>query len=278
MMIISVLLTIQVVSNCQPNYSMMLALSPPSWFSNNGSSSYFHQYSISQDQNYVHRDNDTLESALHFHSYETVQEVGLDPATAPTPVSHGDPKMVKKFNHNASERDRRKKMNGLYSSLRSLLPEADQMKLSIPTTVSRVLKYIPELQKQVVGLIQNKEELLSMISRQTDIETQNEHEMNQPKTIGRSSLSTVSASRLNDTEVMIQISTCKIDNNTPLSEILLSLEEVGLLLLNVSSFESFGGRVFYGLHLQGERNQRLECEILSERLMSLYDKREAPLP
>ncbi|KAF5474255.1 hypothetical protein F2P56_006169 [Juglans regia] len=258
---------------------MMLALSPPSWFSNNGSSSYFHQYSISQDQNYVHRDNDTLESALHFLSCETVQEVGLDPATAPTPVSHGDPKMVKKFNHNASERDRRKKMNGLYSSLRSLLPEADQMKLSIPTTVSRVLKYIPELQKQVVGLIQNKEELLSMISSQTDIETQHEHEMmNQPKTIARSSLSTVSASRLNDTEVMIQISTCKINNNTPLSEILLSLEEVGLLLLNVSSFESFGGRVFYGLHLQGERNQILEFEILSEKLMSLYDKREAPLP
>ncbi|KAG2687342.1 hypothetical protein I3760_09G046900 [Carya illinoinensis] len=251
----------------------MLALTPPSWLSNNGSSSYFDQYSIRQDhQNYVHRDNDTLESALHFLSYETVQ-VGLDdPATV-----SGDPKMVKKFNHNASERDRRKKMNGLYSSLRSLLPEADQMKkLSIPTTVSRVLKYIPELQKQVVGLIQNKEELLSMISSQADIETQNQ-QINQPKTIARSSLSTVSASRLNDTEVMIQISTSKI-NDTPLSEILLSLEEVGVLLLNVSSFESFGGRVFYGLHLQGERNQRLECEILSEKLMSLYDKREAPFP
>lgn len=32
---------------------------------------------------------------------------------------------VKKLNHNASERDRRKKINGLYSSLRSLLPASD---------------------------------------------------------------------------------------------------------------------------------------------------------
>lgn len=115
------------------NYSIMLALSPPSWFSNVGPS-YFGQYSISQDQNHVHRDNDSnLESALHFLSDETVHEVcGLDPETsAQTPVS-GDPKIVRKLNHNASERDRRKKMNGLYCSLRSLLPEADQMVLLIP--------------------------------------------------------------------------------------------------------------------------------------------------
>jgi hypothetical protein len=34
--------------------------------------------------------------------------------------------MVKKLNHNASERDRRKKVNSLISSLRSLLPGEDQ--------------------------------------------------------------------------------------------------------------------------------------------------------
>lgn len=36
-------------------------------------------------------------------------------------------KTVKKLNHNASERDRRKRINGMYSSLRSLLPQPDQM-------------------------------------------------------------------------------------------------------------------------------------------------------
>lgn len=38
-----------------------------------------------------------------------------------------DPTVMKKLTHNAKERDRRKKINGLDSSLRSLLPAADQM-------------------------------------------------------------------------------------------------------------------------------------------------------
>ncbi|XP_041027979.1 transcription factor ORG2-like [Juglans microcarpa x Juglans regia] len=219
------------------------------------------QYSINQDQycagqSYgIHEDPQTFESARHLipsSSYH--KQVGLDPhahVTAPTaPVGggRGDPKMVQKLNHNASERERRKKMNGLYSSLRSLLPEADQMKkLSIPTTVSRMIKYIPELEQQVVGLIQRKEELLSRISRLVD---QNTHQENQPfgSVAAWSSLSTVSASRVNDREIVIQIPTCE-DQKTPLSEILLALEEDGLLLLNASSFEVFGGRAFYNLHL-----------------------------
>ncbi|XP_019162255.1 PREDICTED: transcription factor bHLH101-like isoform X2 [Ipomoea nil] len=74
---------------------------------------------------------------------------------------------IKKLSHNASERDRRKRINALYSSLRSLLPDSDQArKLSIPATVSRVVKYIPELQKQVERLQQKKEELGSRICRQ----------------------------------------------------------------------------------------------------------------
>lgn len=42
----------------------------------------------------------------------------------------GDPLKVKKLNHNASERDRRKKINTLYTSLRSLLPGTDQTVLT----------------------------------------------------------------------------------------------------------------------------------------------------
>jgi len=121
-----------------------------------------------------------------------------------------------------------------------------QKKLSIPYTVSRVLVYIPKLQQQVERLIQRKEELLSKLSRQADDLT---HQENQRKGTMYSSLSSVSASRLSDREVVIHISTNKLHRSS-LSEILVNLEEAGLLLLNSSSFESFGGRVFYNLHLQ----------------------------
>ncbi|XP_059462194.1 transcription factor ORG2-like [Corylus avellana] len=184
--------------------------------------------------------------------------------------------MSKKIFHNASERDRRKKMNGLYSTLRSLLPGADEMKKSsIPTTVSRVVKYIPELQEQVMGMIQKKEELLSRICGEGDHETRQEKK---PKSRAWSTLSTVTATQLDDGgEVVIQISTYAVHKNA-LSEILVCLEDDGLVLLNASSFESFEGRVFFNLHLQVERRERLECESLSEKLMSVYDKREAMLP
>ncbi|EEF30835.1 DNA binding protein, putative [Ricinus communis] len=179
--------------------------------------------------------------------------------------------MVKKLNHNASERDRRKKMNTLYSSLRSLLPASDQMKkLSIPATISRVLKYIPELQQQLERFVQRKEELLLRISKQNHIINP---QINQRKGTTHSTLSVVSANQISDKEVVIQVSTY---NNTihtsPLSEILLLLEEEGLLLINSSSFESFGGRVFYNLHLQVDGTYILECDALSEKLAALYER------
>lgn len=45
----------------------------------------------------------------------------------PSTIDPGDPTRAKKLSHNASERDRRKKINALYSSLRSILPGVDQM-------------------------------------------------------------------------------------------------------------------------------------------------------
>lgn len=120
-----------------------------------------------------------------------------------------------------------------------------QKKLSNPASVSRTLKYIPELENQVQALIQKKEELLSNISRKVDLIY---HER-QKKSSGWRSLSAVSAARLNDREVVLQISTFK-DQETPLSHILLDLEEDGFSLLNATSHESFGGRVFCSVHLQ----------------------------
>lgn len=243
----------------------MLALSPP-LFSTNG-------WCLRNDQN--GDPPETLESVIDFSTYHQTQ-VELDTARPPTAVIGGDSKVsYKKLFHNASERDRRKKINDLYSTLRSLIPGADEMKkLSIPATVSLVVKYIPELKEQVMGLIQKKEELLS----RNNISNHDQEMNKQPiKSVSWSSLSSVSASRLDDRELVIQISTYNTAHKNALSEILVNLEEDGFVLINASSFESFEGRLFYNLHLHQvvERTERLECESLSEKLISLYDKREA---
>ncbi|XP_034693284.1 transcription factor ORG2-like [Vitis riparia] len=245
----------------------MLAFSPP-LFSTFG---WPWEDPISHEQNYIYQETEASESFLHLPSSEPQAELNY---STPCAAVSGNPTMVKKLNHNASERDRRKKINSLYSSLRSLLPAADQAKkLSIPSTVSRVLKYIPELQQQVERLIQKKEELLSKISRQGDII----HLEKQRKGTLASSLSAVSANRLSDREIVVQISTFKV-HESPLSEVLLNLGEDGLLVINASSFESFGGRVFYNLHLQVEGTHRMECEVLSEKLLSLCEKRRDAFP
>lgn len=57
----------------------------------------------------------------------------------------GDPKKVsKKLDHNASERDRRKRVNDLYAYLRSLLPiSADQKVLTtIPKKITMIKEFI----------------------------------------------------------------------------------------------------------------------------------------
>ncbi|KAI3844215.1 hypothetical protein MKX03_032286 [Papaver bracteatum] len=188
---------------------------------------------------------------------------------------------VKKLNHNASERDRRKKLNNLYSSLRSLLPGSDHTKkLSIPVTVSKVVKYIPDLQKQVDKLIQRKEEILTSISKQQTASGGDHLNNNCAIRDGKSrkvlavkkqSLPTVSANRVDEREVVIQI--CSLKVNIPLlSEVLLNLEREDFRVLNASAFDSSGDRVFYNLHLQVKDTQSLQCEVLNEKLLSLCGK------
>ncbi|KAI8559182.1 hypothetical protein RHMOL_Rhmol04G0153200 [Rhododendron molle] len=174
----------------------------------------------------------------------------------------------KKLNHNASERDRRKRINDLYSSLRSLLPAADETKkLSIPATVSRVLKYIPDLQREVEGLVEKKEELVSRIHKSRRIQDL-AHIKRRTKCVNQNTLSVVSASPLGEREVLIQICTIKVEESILISEILLNLEEDGLILLNASCFESFGDKIFYNIHLEVQGGQRVEFETLRERLLS----------
>ncbi|CAI0374561.1 unnamed protein product [Linum tenue] len=184
--------------------------------------------------------------------------------------------------------------------------------MSIPNTVSRVLKYIPELQQQVEALERKKKELLSAVSndKQLDNNKQDGHVDQSPNNVlddhhhrtnldttkksfassssssslVSSSSSTVSTSWLGEQEVMVQISIAQNDNNSnvvpnrtfPVSEVLLHLEETGLVLVNSSSFESCRGRIFYNLHLQVEGTRGvivgLDSEALSEKLLNLYEQ------
>ncbi|XP_038719796.1 transcription factor ORG2-like [Tripterygium wilfordii] len=205
----------------------------------------------------------------------------LEPLHAFTSYGTGDevPKdNSKKLNHNASERHRRTKINCLYSSLRSLLPPDDQKKkLSVPATVDRVIKYIPELQQQVERLVGKKEKLCARLSRDLDQVVDHHHHDREKKLkrkFNQTSSFAVSTARISDTEVAVQISTLKMHGNPILllSHIIYSLEEDELLLINVNSSESSGGIVFYNLHLQVERSYKMESAVLSEKLLSLHEK------
>ncbi|KAK8991035.1 hypothetical protein V6N11_062060 [Hibiscus sabdariffa] len=215
------------------------------------------------------------------HVYEDTETLGsflqLPPQSPCFTEADFDPCAVKKLNHNASERDRRKKVNGLYSSLRSVLPVAHQMKkLSFPATVSYAVKYIPELQGQLRRLVHKKEEVLLRISQQggTKCCSTDEEELRMSRNGRCSSSAAVSVNRLSGgSEVGIQITMNKDKvEKTQLAEILHLLEQQGFLLLAAASFESYGGMVFYNIHLQVERGttyQLTEFEALRGKLLAL---------
>ncbi|KAK7278960.1 hypothetical protein RJT34_24001 [Clitoria ternatea] len=243
----------------------MLALSPP-LFSSIG---WAFEEPVSQYLNREIKSTSIEEASEIFESQLCSSQAQVETLYTPSPGVTSS--MVKKLNHNASERDRRKKINSLYSSLRSLLPLHDQTKkLSIPSTISRVLKYIPELQQQVEGLTKKKEEILLRISHQGDAVINKESE----RKISHHNLGfAVSTSRLSDNEVAIQISS-SIVHKISLSDILLCLENDGLVILNVSSSETYGERIFYNLHIQVDKFQRLESKILSEKLLSIIENKK----
>ncbi|XP_062110163.1 transcription factor ORG3-like [Humulus lupulus] len=240
----------------------MLALSPP-LFSN----MYTMRGSLEdQNNNFLLRDmiedigSEHSSSPLLFLNFPTPPvpsdhyQFEIDPSTTPsTATINSDLRMVKKLNHNASERDRRKKINDLYSSLRALLPVSDQTKkLSIPATVSRVVKYVPLLQEEMEELVRKREELLSRINSRQQGNTNTFQKVDKIKYTAPNSLSSISATQLNEKEIAVQISTYKLNNNNnkQLSQMLHNFQSDGFSLLHASSFESSRGRVFHNLHLQ----------------------------
>ncbi|CAH8360492.1 unnamed protein product [Eruca vesicaria subsp. sativa] len=174
--------------------------------------------------------------------------------------------VIKKLNHNANERNRRKKTNSLFLSLRSCLPGPDEP-LSIPQTLSRSVQYIPELKEQVKKLKQRKQELLLRVSGQRE-----RYVKLQPNVVA-SYVSTVFATELRDNEVMVQISSWTKYHNFSIFNVLSGLEEDGFVLVNVSSSSSRGERLFYTLHLQVGKidKYKLIREELSQRVLYLYE-------
>ena len=82
-----------------------------------------------EHSNYVYRETEASKS---FAQDYPPSQPKLEPNCSTISTSIGSsPTMVKKLYHNASERDRRKKINTLYSSLRTLLPPADQAVLLV---------------------------------------------------------------------------------------------------------------------------------------------------
>ncbi|XP_037489719.1 protein IRON-RELATED TRANSCRIPTION FACTOR 2-like [Triticum dicoccoides] len=191
---------------------------------------------------------------------DIIRELSGRPANpASSGSGSGGPGSHKKLSHNAYERDRRKQLNELYLSLRSLLPDADHTKkLSIPTTVCRALKYIPELQKQVENLEKKKEKLASANCK--------------PGVLSASCsiAPTVSATCLNDKEIMVQISLLRdTDASTalPLSKCINVLENEGLELVSSSTSCTFGNKMFYNLHLQRSQGAlNMECPSFCDKL------------
>ncbi|XP_038882377.1 transcription factor bHLH101-like [Benincasa hispida] len=220
---------------------------------------------------------DGLEPFIQFSSPQSSQHVKLEACSPPSAgdgghrgggctgnVNHDLTAIAKKLKHNASERDRRRKINSLYYSLRCLLPATNPMKrMSNPSTISKALKYIPELQQQVEGLRRRKQGLVTKVNS-TTLEEKQKRKNN--KVPWMSSLCALNL--LSETEALLQIASKETLKQLPFSQILLSLEEDGLLLLTASSFQSFDGRFFFTLLLQVNANtsSRVLQEILNKEL------------
>ncbi|KAJ3676253.1 hypothetical protein LUZ60_003665 [Juncus effusus] len=193
---------------------------------------------------------------LEFHDDQYFLSSSPSPTEKPSPSSN----FHKKLNHNAYERDRRKKLNDLYSSLCMLLPEPDRSKkMSIPMTVSRVIKYIPELQKQVVKLTKRKEQILLRGSGWLEGIIKDQQIDYAP---------IISATCLTNKEIMVNVCVSdKMSNNVLLSKYLKVFEGEGLKLINASTSSTQTDKTFYNLHfeVQGRGTEgNLFCDHLTK--------------
>ncbi|KAL4587422.1 hypothetical protein LXL04_000293 [Taraxacum kok-saghyz] len=225
-------------------------------------------------------------SFLDFHTYNDIhQDSATEIYSFSGEVANGDfsNPMLKKLNHNASERDRRKRVNDLYAFLRSVLPNSSDQKkkISIPGTVSRALKYIPELQKEVATLIRKKEKLSLDSSSKYDLRQQGmKNKIGKDAKIETKSSVVSSVKVLGAKEAVIQLISLndhmsKTKKIGLLSKVMEYLEkEEDIVLINSTTFKCFGEgmSLLSTLHIQVNGENSIDAERLKEKLCSFHQQ------
>ncbi|KAL7597625.1 transcription factor bHLH100 [Lactuca sativa] len=256
----------------------MLALSSPLFSTPYG-------WPLADNFSKVCGDPDSTQSFLEFPSSDQIQ-LDFTPENSSSfggAVNRGKGdgmNVVKKLNHNASERDRRKKVNNLYESLRSVLPMSNdrKKKVSIPGIVSRAVKYIPELQKEVETLLHKKEKLWSYSSSTENIYIKKQSAKD--AIIDEKSSIVSSVSVLSEKEAVIQLisstkSSVKNKDIVFLSKVLEKLEEEedGFILLNATTFKCVGeGMLLNTIHFQVQGNNKIDAQKMKEKLRSFQQQ------
>ncbi|XP_057809252.1 transcription factor bHLH160 isoform X2 [Salvia miltiorrhiza] len=155
---------------------------------------------------------------------------------------------VKKLDHNAKERIRRMKLNASYLALRALLPDStrSKKKWSAPAIVDRVVKYIPELEKEIEILRSNV----------------NAKEMN----------ASVCMSQVNQQEAIFQVCVARQhQQHSQLTHLLQRLEDEGICINSASALDISHTRICHHLHIQtndtaseaGNRFEELRDKVIS---------------
>ena len=121
-----------------------------------------------------------------------------------------------------------------------------QEELSIPETVSLVLDYVPQLQKEVENLIRKKEELVSKFSALQGVGRKPSPQEEKEARKKIPSVCAISVEKPGDREIIIHISAYV---RVSMPEVLLLLGNHGVMVINVSCLRCFGGRTLCNAHL-----------------------------
>ncbi|GLJ50443.1 hypothetical protein SUGI_1074830 [Cryptomeria japonica] len=182
----------------------------------------------------------------------------------------------KKLSHNAHERNRRRKQNALYAQLQALLPNPNgKRKLSIPKTVCRALKYIPELRNEIAKLCRKRDKLLIIkrISESAEIACKSKASREHLHSHDDGSMCfppnvTVNSVALKYSEMLVTIYTCRaaLLQESPL---LVLIEREGLEVMDASTFFS-PDTICRILRLKMVRST-VDMEVLQKKILFLCE-------